>query len=297
MPAGNLRNIRKKIGKKISKALDFISPHIFYGIKHMKGDLVVPVYWYDTVVNFGDLLTPALLRNYGIHPIHSPIGRSKMVVAGSILHILPENYSGYIIGAGLFDDISIQFPYAKILALRGKLTRDRINAPSSTTLGDPGLLADKLIAERQKKQFVLGIVPHHIDKMDERIQNIFQRYKDEILLIDVQRKPVYVISDIDKCNYIISSSLHGTVVADSLGIPNAWTILSGKVRGGGFKFYDYTSAFDMRYEPQYLTGNENLTGLIGMTHNVDEGVQEIKYQLNSVFDGIKYKLTTGDMNG
>jgi hypothetical protein len=40
--------------------------------------------------------------------------------------------------------------------------------------------------------------------------------------------------------------LHGLVLADAIGIPNVWTLLSeNKVVGHGFKFRDYYSAFDI----------------------------------------------------
>jgi pyruvyltransferase len=291
MSLPNLAAIGKKINKKFDRIIGPISRDILYGIGALKGDFVLPVYWYDTVVNFGDLLTPTLLKKHDISPVWYPLDKAKIVVVGSILHILPENFSGFIVGAGLFKDVPIKFPHAKILAVRGNLTKSIIDAPASTVMGDPGLLADTLIETRQKKQFTLGIVPHYVDKSDERIQKIFDRYKNEILIIDVQRKPADVISDIDRCEHIISSSLHGMIVADSLGIPNTWTILSDKVRGGGFKFYDYASAFGMKYDPQYLTGNESMTELVSMTHKVAGGVPDIKHKLASVFSNLKHVLS------
>jgi len=277
----------KKIKKKYLKAFNFFHSNILYGVGTLKNDFVVRTYWYDAIVNFGDLLTPILLKHYGVNPIHFPVEKSNIIVVGSVLDIVPDDYAGYIVGTGLIRDIQRELPLAKILALRGELTRGRINAPITTMLGDPGLLAEKLIAVRGQKQYVLGIIPHHVDQFDKRIQKIYHRYKNEILIIDVQREPYDVILDIDKCTHVISSSLHGMVVADSLGIPNAWTILSGKVRGGGFKFYDYASAFGMRYEPVQITGEESLTDLINLTHPVYKGIPEIQQKLEAVFNEFK----------
>jgi pyruvyltransferase len=252
----------------------------------------VKAYWYNRIVNFGDLLLPSLLRDYGLRPIYSEIQSADIVSIGSILHILPEDFSGYIVGSGLMHDTVRRFSCAKILAVRGELTRERIGAPISTILGDPGLLADRLLRKRQEKKFLMGIVPHYVDKSDERIHNIYQQYKNEIIVIDVQRKPKDVISEIDKCRFIISSSLHGIVVADSLGIPNAWMVLSDKVRGSGFKFFDYASAFGMKYEPNYLSGYENLKDLIKMTHEVCDGIPMIKKELDSVFIKLRKEILT-----
>jgi pyruvyltransferase len=46
------------------------------------------------------------------------------------------------------------------------------------------------------------------------------------------------------CERIVSSSLHGLVIADAYGIPNAWLNSDGgaggsRPGGGEFKFYDY----------------------------------------------------------
>ncbi|MCB0164571.1 MAG: polysaccharide pyruvyl transferase family protein [Anaerolineae bacterium] len=282
--------LQKRAKNKITKVFNSVYPRIQYRIGKLKGDNVVYTYFFSKVINFGDLLTPILLKNYGLKPIFFPIDRAEIVVVGSVLQSLPEEFSGFILGSGLIEDVSRSFPYASILALRGELTRDRIGAPLSTVLGDPGLLAHKLITTRQEKQFVLGIVQHYVDNSDKRIHNICQRNNGAILNIDVQREPLDVISDIDKCNFIMSSSLHGLIVADSLGIPNAWITLSNKVKGNGFKFYDYASAFGMKYEPQYLTGYETLNNLINMTHKVDAGIQDVKSKLDTVFNRVKREL-------
>jgi len=206
----------------------------------------VKAYWWDYVDNFGDLLVPMLLKEYGLIPIHTPKPLSDVICIGSILQSLNDDYDGYIVGCGLINDVNKQFPNAKILALRGKLTRDRLGAPEDTVLGDPGLLIDKFRIRRQARRYVIGLVPHFKDKNDERLQIIYQRFPKDVLIIDVQRKPKDVIMDIDKCHFILSSSLHGIVTADSLGIPNAWMLLSEKASGSGFKFYDYASAFGMK---------------------------------------------------
>lgn len=42
----------------------------------------------------------------------------------------------------------------------------------------------------------------------------------------------------------MSTSLHGLIVADSYGIPNAWIKQPQDIGGNGYKFDDYYSAFD-----------------------------------------------------
>lgn len=244
----------------------------------------ITTWWFTKDVNFGDLLTPMLLRRYGMVPLFSEKNTADVICIGSILNGLPEDYPGYILGSGLIKDEERNFKNAKILSVRGELTRDRISAPPSTILGDPGLLADKLLARRQEKRYTLGIVPHYVDKQNERLLKISQKYKEEILIIDVQRNPKTVLENIDRCKYILSSSLHGLVAADSLGIPNGWIQLTDKVLGGGFKFQDYASAFNMKMDKNNLMGTENVDDLIGMTHPVSSKIDEVKNNLDTTFE-------------
>ena len=243
----------------------------------------INTYWFDSIPNFCDLLNKSLLKYYGFYPINTAKNDSDVLAIGSILDSLKEDFTGYILGSGLQYDHKKNLPLAKIMALRGDLTRNRLGVSESIVLGDPGLLADFLLPKRQKKQFQLGIIPHYVDKHDERILQLFLKNYGKILLIDVQQNPVQVIKEIDKCSHILSSSLHGLVVADSLGIPNGWIILSDKILGDGFKFHDYYSAMNITPESHELKGKESIEDLIRKTHNVSTAIPKIKADLNSTF--------------
>jgi hypothetical protein len=58
-------------------------------------------FWCIDRVNFGDLLTPALLRHYGFNPVWATAHRAKVIAVGSLLQAVPETYDGYILGTGL----------------------------------------------------------------------------------------------------------------------------------------------------------------------------------------------------
>jgi pyruvyltransferase len=250
----------------------------------------IKTYWYSNEKNFGDLLAPCLFQHFKFKPIHSEIIRSDIVSVGSILGIVPSLYSGYIFGSGLIKDHSIKLPFAKIIGVRGELTWERIGSPKINFLGDPGLLADKLILERKEKKFLIGIVPHYVDKHNEKILHISQEFEKEIKVIDVQNDPRLVINEIDECEYILSSSLHGLVVADSLGIPNGWLLLSNNVVGKGFKFFDYWSVFNTKYEPFELLGTENLIDLINMTHEIPERIPMVKNAIDEAYISLHEEL-------
>jgi pyruvyltransferase len=252
----------------------------------------ITAYWDIGTTNFGDLITPLLLKKYGFTPVHTSPDNSEVISTGSILQKMPEDYSGCILGSGLIKDTVRHFKNANILAVRGELTRQRIGASKNVVLGDPGLLASQVLKHRQSKSYTLGIVPHFLDKSDLRIRNFKRKYNRDVLLIDVKRQPLKVFEDIDKCEFILSSSLHGLIVADSLGIPNGWMKLSDNVIGKGFKFEDYNSAIKSRHVPLSLSGNETLSDLLKMTRRPHESIEEVKERLHGAFCSLRDGLVS-----
>src|SRR4029078_1873094 len=123
-----------------------------------------------------------------------------------------------------------------VLALRGRLTRARVSpAIDSTVLGDAGLLCD-LFRRSGAKRYKRGIIPHFVDVEDAIVRHV-ARSSDEIAVIDICGPTLEVIERVEECEHVVSSSLHGLILADSLGIPNRWIELNRgpeKVSGGGF---------------------------------------------------------------
>jgi pyruvyltransferase len=279
-------NMKRRILVKTLKSAGNNINQVIYSISPLENKITA--YWYRGTLNFGDLITPLLLKKYGFTTFYAPIEQAQVLSTGSILDLVPENYSGHIVGSGLIKNTVLHFKKATIWAVRGELTRQRIDAPKNVALGDPGLLSYKLIKKRQDKSYTLGIIPHYVDKKDVRISMIHKKHKSDILLIDVMRKPSAVFRDIDKCEFILSSSLHGLIVADSLGIPNAWIALSDKIIGKGFKFYDYYSAIGKRKNlPYFLNGTESLTQLLKQTNKPPNTLEEVKEGLNNTFRALK----------
>ena len=244
-------------------------------------------YWFSARENFGDLLTPLLLQHYGFTVQNCPIDTSDVLVVGSILQDLRKPFSGYVIGAGLIDDRVQDLSQAKVLALRGELTRARVNVDANTVLADPGILLPAFLEKRREKKYLMGVVPHYVDKPDPRLQQLKYRYPDDLVVIDVERHPLEVASDIDQCHFILSSSLHGLIVADSLGIPNQWLLLSQKVLGAGFKFRDYFSSVGVRQQPMVLTGAERLSDLLPVSVASADLMAEKRDQLDHCFKAFR----------
>jgi len=73
-------------------------------------------------------------------------------------------------------------------------------------------------------------------------------------LIDLRDEPHHVIEQIAQSELVISSSLHGLIVADSFRVPNLHLVVTNELLGDGFKFDDYYSIYDIPHN--YVRFNE-----------------------------------------
>lgn len=246
----------------------------------------VGAYW-AAYPNFGDLITPLALRRYGFTPAHQESAETAEIVStGSLLQWVPTDYDGIILGTGLIHDEARVFPRATILAVRGQLTAERIGATPNVVLADPGLLAARLLGPPPRKKHLIGLVPHYVDVEQPVVHALLRAHPREIAFVDVRREPLEVFQQIAECECILSSSLHGIITADSMGIPNAWLALSDKLLGGAFKFRDYFSSLGVTVDPVVLRGDERPQELIRLTRQSPASVAERTAEVHALFSSL-----------
>jgi hypothetical protein len=201
---------------------------------------VTPAYWWDGHPNFGDALTPWLLRHHGRIAVHTAPGAARMAGVGSILEQLPPEFSGTVWGSGLLYGERVELPHATYAAVRGHLTRQVQGIREPVAVGDPGVLVARHV-RRPRRRWTLGVVPHGMHDDHPDVLAFAERYPGDVRVIGTRAPVETVVRAIGRCDAVISSSLHGLVVADSFGIPAAWFELSPALWGGSFKFDDYES--------------------------------------------------------
>lgn len=196
-------------------------------------------YWWRGHRNFGDLLTPILLRELGrIEVEWAPAKEAELIAAGSIATHIPRGWPGIVWGTGKPRKTDrIDLSQAKVLALRGELTAKDSGAKRGYVLGDPGLLVSLLPDIEVSETIPLGVVAHWED------HTLARHWKGE--LIDVEGDPMTVIRQIAACRRVISSSLHGIIVADAFGKERRWERSS---KQPPFKFADHGTVVG-RFEP------------------------------------------------
>lgn len=195
-------------------------------------------YWDRDAANFGDELTALIFRQLaGVELTWSPLEEAELVGAGSFVDSIPRDFAGSILGSGSMYDVGwVDLPGANVICVRGHLTARALGLPD-VLKADLGLLAADLIQPVADRDIRLGMMRHYTDPRPSAGRRL-----------DPRADPLTTIAYAARCRAIVSSSLHGLVLADSLGIPNMWDPYPG-VAGAGFKFRDYASAFGERIEP------------------------------------------------
>lgn len=224
----------------------------------MRTDYPVLAAYYSDIPNMGDQLNPLIIdRLFGYAVVRDSLERSEAFVLGSCLGKLSKRKKRQMVsvwGTGFisYDDAEpssdLNVDYR---AVRGNLTKRRIESRLGKELdipvADPGLLSSLLLDAPVNKEYELGVIAHYRERKDPRFVQLKSLAKS-VLMIDVLDSPLSVIRKIASCRRILSSSLHGLIISDSLGIPNLHIEVTENLRGDGFKFDDYYSAFDVPHE-------------------------------------------------
>ena len=210
--------------------------------------------YYDLEQNWGDTVNPYIFKKItGVNVISSNsmfnfLKKPEILGVGSII---VGDLSNYVIwGSGIISEKTTLLTKPKeVLALRGFNTLKKIREVGGDcdVFGDPVLLFPEIFsAENSVKKYKYGIVPHFKDKSSIGIQKIHDLQNPEIKIIDIQSGIEDFVNDILSCENILSSSLHGLILAEAYGIPTCRLVFSKKLLGGDFKLYDYYSGIGIK---------------------------------------------------
>jgi pyruvyltransferase len=218
----------------------------FFGLKQNEK---IVIEGYCETSNFGDALNypfvtylsgkKVVLSKY-LPSLFTKLAKPHAVI-GSILQISKNN--GVVWGAGFISNKNIRIPKPhKIYLVRGPLTRkvfldNNIECPES--YGDPALLMPFIYNPEIEKTYKIGFLPHFVNKNSEYIK--YYENNSDCLILNILIGQDYkgLINQMLSCQYIVTSSLHGLIIAHSYNIPVLWVKYSIELEGGRFKFDDY----------------------------------------------------------
>lgn len=208
----------------------------------------VKMHWWTHAPNFGDLLAPWLAEKItGKSVEFVERGQPAYVTVGSILSHVSD---GCIVwGTGSFGTETPKQinSNAEYTAVRGPLTRNKLETQKihcPRVYGDPALLTPRFHSPSTEKTHEVGIVLRWSER--KRNQHSIPGVKPIFLGGDDIEG---TIEDFLACENIISTSLHGLIIADAYDIPNAW-LDSRTPKGLEYKYWDYLISVGKTRNPQ-----------------------------------------------
>lgn len=210
------------------------------------------LYWWNQKANFGDGISPLLVAHLsGRKVVWAEPEEARMISAGSLMraarmgtHARKRGEGIPVIwGTGTIRPIKADFvDFADIRILRGPISAALLGVPMDR-FGDPALLLPDIVPPASvAKTGKIGVVLHH-SKMEDPAFTDPLLANDDVLLIDPRAEdPLSVVRQIASCAQVISSSLHGVIVADAFGIPNTWIDPEGIHEMPRLKFLDYAGS-------------------------------------------------------
>lgn len=213
----------------------------------------LPLYYWQQkeFVNFGDYLSLKIVERIVNGPVvvykKTKVAKKKLLALGSILYF--ANTDDVLWGTGCnlkhTNKEDYNFSSLDIRALRGPLTKEFLektfDIESPNVYGDPALLFPYLFPEFKRKK-----EPKHEYIFIPHLYEIgrFTNCSSDLIVYPTQPWN-QVIEKILDSKFVISSSLHGIIIAEAYGIPARYLRLSEKEPL--FKYQDYYLA----------TGREN----------------------------------------
>lgn len=236
--------------------------------------------WYNNKTNWGDAINPILIEKlFGKKIVHQNevyniASKPIYSLVGSIINVFNTNRRVRIWGSGVSNpEKPMGYIPEKVYAVRGPKTREylKINGVDSPEIyGDPVLLIDRIYKpENIAKKFKIGIIKHYEDKtpgLDKLVNsNPDVRY---ISIIRDMRNPFEIIDEIASCENIISSSLHGLILADVYKVPNVWVCFEGYEKNT-YKYLDYYESISSQTDHYVVINDHKIEDLNSLPFKVN----------------------------
>ena len=186
---------------------------------------------------------------------------------GSIISFYNLNKTT-IIGSGILSNSEIKRlrgKPSKICFVRGPLTRDiliKYGIDCPKIYGDLALALPLYYKTKVKKIYRIGIVLHLLDEKLDSVKYIQKTYPDiKIIHMNSYGKWTDVIDEINECDVIFSSALHGLIVSEAYGVCSKWISFSDRKSthwdsGYEFKYIDFYASIGKKEEKPYVIVKE-----------------------------------------
>lgn len=166
----------------------------------------------------------------------------------------------------------------EVRAVRGPLSRRRlldagIDCPE--IYGDPALLLPLYYTPKVDKKFKLGLIPHYSDMNNELVETMLKENGVHIIKVRDYVNWLDFIDQINQCDVIASSSLHGLIVSEAYGIPNVWVKFDDSP-SDDIKFHDFFLSMNNDRDPVILRASVDLQKIEDVSRCYRKGDIDLK---------------------
>ncbi len=245
----------------------------------------INLFWADRVLNLGDYLSVIIYEwicNYYHLDRNKSVSKRKQIMStGSILSY--SSIDSTVWGSGILNVKSIgvflRISHGRKLdvrAVRGPITRQIVKGAGyecPKIYGDPAILMPLIYTGCPREiQYPISLIMHYAKPEGELPKSLHQ--------IEIQTDNYeFFIDELLRSGKVISSSLHGIILAESYGIP---AVYLNKDFGDELKFWDWYMSTNRPYV-QYATTLEEAITMEPMQGIGAEYLKQMQMQLIEAF--------------
>lgn len=172
--------------------------------------------------------------------------KNYLCIGSTIDMLCKENTEVW--GAGIIDGTKpLRVKPRKVHAVRGPLTRQALlkeGVDCPEVYGDPAMLIARYYRPQVQKKYRYAFIPHVSNAEVGQGLCLGGRpisERADVLTIDLRHYDNWhdVIDRMLSCEVVLSSSLHGLIMAEAYGLPNVWLEFGRPLIGSHFKFHDF----------------------------------------------------------
>ncbi|WP_017317345.1 polysaccharide pyruvyl transferase family protein [Mastigocladopsis repens] len=204
------------------------------------------------ISNFGDNLNPWLWDRL-LPGVFDQDKTTTFIGIGSLLNnYIPKAHKTVVFGSGV--GYGKGLPKVdeswKIYCLRGQLSAKALGVASELAVTDSAVLVRRLYKQTTTKVNRFAYMPHidHAILGDSAWKLICEQAG--IAYIDPRWQIEQVLSAINQTEVLLAEAMHGVIIADALRVP--WIPIFTSTKIFPFKWHDWCSSIDVKYEPKYV---------------------------------------------
>lgn len=265
----------------------------------------VGMYWSSSVLNFGDWMGPLLVNQFtGRQPVQANrpgSGPRVLYSVGSILGWFNRNNVD-VWGSGLIKPLTDEevtqkqkLTGVRIHAVRGHRTQDDLQQKLGWAVpdvyGDPALLLPSIIPSAPKSRD-LTLVPHNIHRGE-----VLKHSSLQPEVVDARADVYDVAASISSSNVIISSSLHGLIVAQAYNVPWVWLqVDDAPLMGSDFKFEDFFTCVDRTEVSAVAVSKRELSSLDYASIARQASLPKLSIDLDALRNSLPVQVATSPVD-